>query len=110
VNNATTTPPARKARPKPARSVRWLRRNGDGSGIVTLTVGKLTNDYYVTPLASDYGTAFLLEKFTSQGGEGYHVNLDRERGRHSCECKGFLRHGHCKHVEGLLALLARQAA
>jgi hypothetical protein len=23
----------------------------------------------------------------------------------SCECMGFLAHGHCKHVEGLLALM-----
>jgi hypothetical protein len=39
-------------------------------------------------------------------GETYHVCLDPAGGRHSCECRGFLRHGHCKHVEALWALRA----
>jgi hypothetical protein len=100
-----TTPCKSKPRSKPVRLIHWMRKNADGSGIITLTIGKLTNDYYLTPIATDYGAGFLLEKFTSQGGQTYHVNLDHERNRHSCECKGFLHHGHCKHVEGLLALI-----
>ena len=34
----------------------------------------------------------------------YHVRVGR-RADCSCECLGFLRHGHCKHVAGLLTLI-----
>jgi hypothetical protein len=54
-------------------------------------------------LPSDFGRAYRL---TKPDGEQYHVLL-ADDGRHSSECKGFLRWSHCKHVEGLAAL--RQA-
>jgi hypothetical protein len=104
MSTTTTTAPRTKARPKPPRYARWLRKSADGGGILTLTVGKLTTDYLCTPLAADYGTAFRLEKFASQGGEVYDVNLDPEHGRCSCDCLGMLRWGHCKHIDSLLAL------
>jgi hypothetical protein len=56
----------------------------------------------VTELPADFGGGFAVEKITD--GTTYHVNLDGERG--TCECKGFLHHAHCKHVEGLAALIA----
>lgn len=34
----------------------------------------------------------------------YHVRVGKPEDR-SCECMGFLRWGHCKHVAGLLALI-----
>ena len=36
---------------------------------------------------------------------GYYICLDRERS--SCECLGFSKHGHCKHVSGLTVLRQR---
>jgi hypothetical protein len=103
-----TAPKPRQPRPKPARFASWLRRRADGSGVLSLTVGKLVNDYFVNPLPADWGTAFRLEKFGSQGGEVYLVNLDRQSGRHSCDCPGGTYHGHCKHVEALLVLTAQE--
>jgi hypothetical protein len=76
-------------------------------GVVRIKVvdGKRTteHDYLLTPLASDFGTAFRLEKTGEPDGETYHVNLDGEKS--SCECKGHMRHGRCKHVDGLTALV-----
>jgi hypothetical protein len=38
----------------------------------------------------------------AEGGGTYHVNRCGKAS--SCECKGHLRWGHCKHVEALTAL------
>jgi hypothetical protein len=48
---------------------------------------------------------FKVEKVGPEAdGAAYHVNIDGDR--RTCECKGYLRHGHCKHGDGLAALLA----
>src|SRR5262249_34496752 len=69
-------------------------------GVVEITVGKETTAYFLQRLTSDFGPAFKLTK--KDTGDSYDVNLSPEKP--SCECKGFLRWQHCKHVEGLLAL------
>src|SRR5262249_32939990 len=75
---------------KPARFVRLALAPHQGNpGIVRITAGNVITDYRVWPLASDFGIAFALEKFG--GGERYHVLLDPSGGKHSCECKGWLR-------------------
>jgi hypothetical protein len=68
--------------------------------------------YWLSSLDSDFGAAYLFTKFAAIEKDGepneYHVNLDFERGFHTCECKGHLHHGHktqCKHIAGLLALI-----
>jgi hypothetical protein len=62
-------------------------------------------DYFLTPMPADFGRAFKVEKVgLTVNDPPYHVNIDR--GKRSCECKGFLRHGHCKHADGLAALIA----
>jgi hypothetical protein len=65
--------------------------------------------FWLYAVPSDFGLAFRLEKYEHQRrGEddaAYNVLLDGERS--TCECKGFLRWGHCRHVEALTAL--RQA-
>jgi hypothetical protein len=56
-------------------------------------------------LPADFGRGFLVEKVGIDRDEAkYHVNIDTAR--RSCECKGFLRHGHCKHADGIAALIA----
>jgi hypothetical protein len=56
-------------------------------------------------MPADFGRAFQVEKIgLTVNDSPYHVHIDG--GRRSCECKGFLRHGHCKHADGLAALVA----
>jgi len=106
--NANTSAPAgqRKPRPKPARSIRLeVRPEGNGFGIVRITVGKEHADCYISEIPADFGRGFKVEKIDLTGdGPPYHVNIDGEK--KSCECKGFLRHGHCKHADGIVALIA----
>ncbi len=105
-------PPARPKRPPPPRSIRWLTRPlpGDTFGTVRISVGKEQSDYFARLLPSDFGQVFELTKLIADPKAErveYHVLLDHEGGRHSCECLGFLRWSRCKHVVGLLALLER---
>jgi hypothetical protein len=65
--------------------------------------------YYVQSIPADFGLGFRFEKFDVEKVEGepsvYDVNIDLERGYHSCTCKGNTYCGHCKHVESVLALI-----
>src|SRR5262245_1984723 len=103
--NATATAATRqrKPRPKPARSIRLcVKPHEQGPGVVRITVGGKEADYFLTELAADFGRGFLLEKIGAE--ESYHVNVEDDR--KTCECKGHLRHSHCKHADGLAALIA----
>lgn len=89
-------------RKKPARSVALhIRPDGAAPGAIELTVGKQSGGYLMTEIGSDFGRAFAVEK--AEDGTVYHVLLDGAES--SCECMGHLRHGHCKHVSGLSALI-----
>ena len=107
--NATATAPARQRKPrtKPARSIRLeVRPEGDGLGIVRITVGKEHADYFLTLIPADFGRGFKVEKIGLHENEPpYHVNIDADR--RTCDCKGHLKHGHCKHADGLAALIGR---
>lgn len=61
--------------------------------------------YHLQELPTDLaGRAFRCEKHGHEEESSYDVLVD---GRNSiCECKGFNRWGHCKHVEALTALVA----
>jgi hypothetical protein len=98
-------PTATKARPrvKPERRIKLSLKPFDGApGVVQITVGKDIADYFLSTVPADFGTGFKLEKIG--GSETYHVNLAADPKEHSCECKGFGRWAHCKHVDGLAAL------
>jgi hypothetical protein len=108
-----------KPRPKPPRFIRWVQKPGTYGcpvGILAVTEGKEVDHYFATPISSDYGEAWIVQKLVKpsdpegHANPAYHVNLDRQIGRHSCECKGHLRWGRCRHVEGLLALTTPKAA
>jgi hypothetical protein len=94
------------ARTRPVRTIRlWLKPFEGNPGLVTIAVGKQQADYFITELPADGGRGILVEKIGLDGQEGhYHVHLDGDK--KACECKGHLRHGHCKHAHGLTALLA----
>jgi hypothetical protein len=106
--NATTTPAPRQRKPrqKLARFARVvIPPDGIGVGVVRLTVGGKSADYLLTTIPADFGRGFKVEKVGLEGnGEVYHVNLDGASA--TCDCKGFARWSHCKHADGLAALIA----
>ena len=108
MDTTTATRPARQRKPrsKPARSIRLeVRPEGDGLGIVRITVGSAYADYFLTLIPADFGRGFKVEKIgLHENDPPYHVHIDADK--RSCECKGFLRHGHCKHADGIAALIA----
>jgi hypothetical protein len=95
-----------RPRVKPARRIRLcVKPNGTCPGVVRITVGKEEADYLLTELAADFGRGFKLDKVGLVADRStYHVNIDGKA--RTCECKGFCRYSHCKHADGLAALIA----
>jgi hypothetical protein len=82
-----------------------VKPDGQSAGVVRITVGKDEADYLLTEIPADFGRGFLLEKVGLDCEESaYHVNIDSDN--RTCECQGYLRHSHCKHADGLAALVA----
>lgn len=104
--------PATKTRPPVALEVEFVPSDVPGPlrGLVQLTRGRSTGLYAVGELACDRpGRWFTLAKV--EGGSdgeasGYTVGLTYGGAAGQCECRGHLRHGHCRHVEGLGRLLS----
>ena len=68
-----------------------------------ITAGGRTTHYVVWEIRCEIGgRGFAVHRLGL--GEVYHVRVGR-RADCSCECLGFLRHSHCRHVLGLLALI-----
>jgi hypothetical protein len=93
----------RKPRAKPARSINVAVRPSEVNPfyVVKIVEGKKTDYYSVRPIPSDWGTAYQMAKLPEEN-EPYSVCLAGADS--TCDCKGHLRHGHCRHVEGLTAL------
>ena len=89
---------ARRQRKRPERRCK-LARDGDRLTL-TLTVGTTTTAYALAEFGADQGRGFELTK--EDGSAAYHVNTNGMMS--TCECKGFARWAHCKHVDALLAL------
>lgn len=104
--NPTTTQPKKKH-----RSARLIKAPvGAIPGILRITEGKNVlhiDEYFLSFAGSGFGAALHFEKFHSTRKnwkrETYSVNLDGEESL--CECRGFERHHHCKHIEVLIALI-----
>jgi hypothetical protein len=102
-----------RPRVKPARKLGWVFRHPEhGYGVLRVaeTVGRkvVVDDYFVLPIPADFGVAFEVTKLVPGKGADtrYAVNLGGEGEPATCECKGFLEWGHCRHVSGLQALRA----
>ncbi len=81
----------------------WRPPAADGVGVFSINDGK-EEDFYAfgeIPCAIG-GRGFAVHRLGL--GDLYHVRIGTPADC-SCECLGFLRHGHCRHVQGLLALL-----
>jgi hypothetical protein len=105
---ATASTRQRKPRAKPARSIRLVIPPAGGTGVIRITVAQQSTDYSVREFRSEVGgRAFELAKLgLTADGEVYHVRLTGDPRQDSCDCKGFVRHSHCKHRDGLAALTA----
>jgi hypothetical protein len=83
----------------------------DGSQVLWLTIGGAAQSYGLQPFNSDFGAAFRLTK--ADRGDGHSEQYDvclLEGGRSTCECLGYLHHGHktvCKHIAALFQLQKR---
>jgi hypothetical protein len=99
-------PRPRKPRSKPVRTFRdTLPTTTDNPMLgVTITQDGEAADYLILPIPSDWGEAFLVEKVFPER-KTYHVNINGKKS--TCECDGFLRWGHCRHIEVIPALRAK---
>jgi hypothetical protein len=80
--------------------------DGHPTGVIVIP-GELETAFYdVTEILCEFPNCrgFALTKHTPDR-EQYHVLLADNPQDHSCDCPGFLRWSHCKHVSGLRALI-----
>ena len=103
----TTAKPAPRQRKKAAR---FCRLTTTHAGTVALVIRQQqgtqapqTDVYYLESIVSQMSSRGLL--LHKHDGTSYAVNLSGTDS--TCDCKGFDSHGHCKHVESLLALQQR---
>jgi hypothetical protein len=74
-------------------------------GVVCLSMRRRQTFYTFKEIPCDIGgRGFLLHRLGL--GELYHVRVGQPD-ECSCECLGFLRHGRCKHIQGMLTLTSR---
>jgi hypothetical protein len=98
---------ARPKRPARGRSIRLLREPENGNaGLMCISDPRQTSYYAFHEIPCQIGgRAFALHRLGL--GRLYHVRVGAPP-QCSCECMGFLRHGKCKHVLGLLALTGHE--
>ncbi len=89
---------------KPRRSIRLVRHPKiDGVGVCCLTMERERAFYTFVEIPCEIGgRGFAVHKLGM--GTLYHVRIGAVEDA-SCECLGFLRHGTCRHVLGLQALV-----
>jgi hypothetical protein len=89
------------------RSIRLMRSPGrDGVGVFRITAGGASAFYTFHEIRCEIGgRGFAVHRLGM--GALYHVRIGR-RSECSCECRGFLAWGHCRHILGLLALARHQ--
>lgn len=90
---------------KPARVITLIRSpKTDGVGVFRIAVGAKTQFYTFKEIPCEIGgRGFVVHRLGI--GTVYHVRVGQPEDC-SCECLGWLRHDHCKHVSGLKALIA----
>jgi hypothetical protein len=94
----------RPRKKKPARTIRLVRSPAvDGVGVFCLSVGAETTYYTLHEIACEIGGRGFAVHRTGLG-TLYHVRVGQPN-ECSCECMGYYRHGYCRHVLGLRALI-----
>ena len=93
-------------RKKPVRTIRQARaETQETPGVIVVRTGATAQYYVYREIPCQIGGRGLAMHRLGLG-ELYHVRIGTpvESG---CECLGYLRHGHCKHIEGLKALKSK---
>jgi hypothetical protein len=99
-------------RSNPHAAIRWTPGEFQGCGTLEIQNTRSVCRYILTELPTGWdGRAFKLLKPLGESGtdiseDAYHVFCGRNGQDRQCDCKGFSRHGHCKHVEAARALIA----
>jgi hypothetical protein len=94
---------AKAARRSVARTIRLVRPlTLDGVGVFCISTGQEATFYTLHEIPCEIGGRGFAVHRTGLGNL-YHVRIG-EPAECSCECKGFLYYGYCRHVLGLLAL------
>ena len=104
MNQAGDQPTEPPNPPPPVRSIRLVRSPAkDGVGVFSVTAANQTVFYTLHEIPCEIGgRGFVVHRLGL--GHLYHVRVGRLVDC-SCECLGFLRHGYCRHISGLLALI-----
>jgi hypothetical protein len=89
------------------RVIRLIRSpNALGAGLLAITNRRRTQYYVFKEMRCDIGgRGFAVHRLGLAS--VYHVRVHTPRDS-TCECLGYLRHGYCKHIEGLRALIGHQ--
>jgi hypothetical protein len=88
----------------PKRSIRLEQPpDRDGVAVFSVSAGRQTAYYTLREVPCEIGgRGFAVHRLGL--GTLYHVRVGTPQ-ECSCECLGFLAHGHCRHILGLLALM-----
>lgn len=79
-----------------------------GIGLFSVTQRKKTHYYLFAEIPCEIGgRGFAVQRLGED--RVYHVRIGAVE-ECSCECLGFLRHGHCKHLHALLAIAEGSAS
>ncbi len=89
---------------RPQRSARLaVAPIGTDPGMVEISVHGRRQFYQLRRRLASWGRAFTLTKLGTA--TTYDVNVGQTADTSTCDCLGNIRHGSCKHVSGLRALL-----
>jgi hypothetical protein len=102
MNHRDTEAPRKKTK-KAERSIRLVRTQAQGEpGVFCVRDGDKLAFYTFREIPCDIGgRGFAVHRLGL--GSLYHVRVG-SASECECECMGYLRHGQCKHIAGLLAL------
>lgn len=92
------------AKPKPPRVIRLIQPpDPSGVGLFAISMKDRAQYYVFKEIPCEIGgRAFAVHRMGLAN--VYHVRVGSPTDT-SCECMGFLRHGRCKHIQGLAALI-----